>query len=89
MNFIKGAARNQSLLLPETIDDYISEDSPVRFVDKFVDDLDLIECGFQFPQQNSIGGGRPGYHPGDLLKLFIYGYLNGIALVVSLRKPVA
>jgi transposase len=58
-------------LLPEAIDDYVVADNPVRFIDAFVDGLDL--AGVQ--TRHAEGDGSPGYAPGDLLKLYIYGYL--------------
>ena len=73
--FIKGEARTQSTLFPEALDDYVTEENPVRVVDVFVDSLDLLRLGFKTDSANM---GRPGYHPGTLLKLFIYGYLNRI-----------
>ena len=66
----------QLLLLPEAVDDYIGVDNPVRFIDAFVDGLDLVEAGFARVQPKATG--RPGYAPGDLLKLYIYGYLNRV-----------
>ena len=76
MTHIQGADRSQTLLLPEAVDDFVGTDNPVRFIDAFVDELDLEEQGFH----RVIGAvtGRPGYHPGDMLKLYIYGYLNRI-----------
>jgi len=76
MRYIQGTAREQSLLFPELIDDYVTEDNPIRFIDAFVDSLDLEVLGFQRSRPASTG--RPSYHPGDLLKLYIYGYLNRI-----------
>ena len=64
------------MLLPECLDDYIDEDNPVRAVDVFVDELDLVHLGFERAQP--AGTGRPAYHPATLLKLYIYGYLNRI-----------
>src|SRR6478672_3836051 len=75
--FIEGQDRSQATLLPEYLDDYIAEDNPVRVVDAFVDELDLKALGFE--GANPAATGRPGYHPGTLLKLYIYGYLNRIA----------
>ena len=74
--FIQGEGRNQVTLLPECLDDYISEDNPVRVVDVFVDELDLTELGFTGISPAATG--RPGYHPTTLLKIYIYGYLNRI-----------
>ena len=74
--FIEGESRQQVTLLPECLDDYIGEDSPVRIVDAFVEELDLFALGFQGADPASTG--RPAYHPSVLLKLYIYGYLNRI-----------
>ena len=74
MAHIPGFERSQLLLLPEAVDDYVGADNPVRFIDAFVDGLDLVKAGFARVQPKATG--RPGYAPGDLLKLYIYGYLN-------------
>lgn len=74
--FIEGADRNQIALLPECLDDYISEDNPVRAVDAFVEELDLKQLGFAGADPAITG--RPAYHPAVLLKIYIYGYLNRI-----------
>ena len=63
------------LFLP-SLDEYITEDNPVRFIDAFVDQRDLHALGFT--RAIAAPTGRPAYHPGDLLKLYIYGYLNRI-----------
>jgi transposase/IS5 family transposase len=76
MAHISGFERSQLLLLPEAVDDYVGADNPVRFIDAFVDGLDLVEAGFARVQPRATG--RPGYAPGDLLKLYIYGYLNRV-----------
>lgn len=76
MKYIKGVDRKQVVLFPEIIDEYIEDDNPVQFVDVFVDRLDLKELGFKHAELNSTG--RPPYDPADLLKLYIYGYLNRI-----------
>lgn len=73
--FIKGEDRHQATLFPERIDDYITEDSAVRVIDVFVDELDLSGLGFKTMPEST---GRPGYHPALMLKLFIYGYLNRV-----------
>lgn len=67
MHHIQGCDRNQTLLLPNSVDDYIGPDNPVRFVDAFVEQLDLQGAGFCRVEPEETG--RPGYHPGDLLKL--------------------
>jgi transposase len=74
--FIEGENRFQSTLFPESLEDYIAEDNAIRVVDAFVDKLDLGGLGFDRRQPSDTG--RPGYHPGVLLKLYIYGYLNRI-----------
>lgn len=74
--FIEGESRTQVTLLPECLDDYITEENPVRVVDVFVDELDLKALGFE--GANPATTGRPAYHPAVLLKIYIYGYLNRI-----------
>ena len=76
MAYIEGHARDQALLLPASVEDYVAADSPVRFIDAFVDDLDLGEAGFHRSRPKATG--RPGYDPGDMLKLYLYGYLNRV-----------
>jgi len=76
MAHISGFERSQVLLLPEAIDDYVGADNSVRFIDAFVDGLDLATAGFNGVVAKATG--RPGYAPGDLLKLYIYGYLNRV-----------
>jgi transposase len=76
MAHICGFERDQLLLLPEAVDDYVGADNPVRFIDAFVEGLDLVKSGFARVQPEATG--RPGYAPGDLLKLYIYGYLNRV-----------
>jgi transposase len=73
--FIEGADRQQATLFPDCLDDYIAEDSSVRVIDVFVDELDLSGLGFK--TQPAVTG-RPGYHPATLLKLYVYGYLNRV-----------
>ena len=67
MTHISGFERSQLLLLPEAIDDYVVADNPVRFIDAFVDGLDLAAAGFKRVTPKATG--RPGYAPADLLKL--------------------
>jgi len=74
--FVEGEDRSQSTLLPERLDDYVTEDNPVRVVDVFVDNLDLAALGFDRAIAQATG--RPGYHPATLLKIYIYGYLNRV-----------
>lgn len=74
--FVQGTDRTQGILLPEQLEDYVSEDNPVRAVDVFVDSLDLESLGFDGAQPALTG--RPSYHPSVLLKIYIYGYLNRV-----------
>jgi transposase len=74
--FVEGVDRGQSTLFPAVLDDYVADDNPVRAVDVFVDGLDLERLGFVGVQP--LDTGRPGYHPGMMLKLYIYGYLNRV-----------
>jgi transposase len=74
--FVEGENRSQSTLLPERLDDYVTEENPVRVVDVFVDNLDLATLGFDRAIAQATG--RPGYHPATLLKIYIYGYLNRV-----------
>jgi len=74
MPHIHGAPRDEVLLFPPSLDEYITDDNPVRFIDAFVDQLDLHQLGFSRAVASPLG--RPAYHPSDLLKLYIYGYLN-------------
>ena len=76
MHHIEGLDRDQEQLLPARVDDYVDADNPVRFIDAFVDGLDLQEAGFARVQPKPTG--RPGYDPADLLKLYLYGYVNRV-----------
>ena len=73
--FIKGEDRNQATLFPERLDDYIAEDSAVRVIDVFLDQLDLSGLGFKTEPNDT---GRPAYHPSTMLKIYVYGYLNRV-----------
>ena len=73
--FIEGEDRHQATLFPERLDEYVGEDSAVRVIDVFIDDLDISGLGFQ---SEAKATGRPGFHPRTLLKLYVYGYLNRI-----------
>jgi transposase len=74
--FVQGQSRSQCSLLPESVEDFIAEDNPVRVIDVFVDELDLCALGFDGAEPESTG--RPAYHPSTLLKIYIYGYLNRV-----------
>jgi transposase len=69
---IHGANRHAEILFPERLDDYMVAENPVRFLDAFVDNLNLTTLGFQ--RAKPAATGRPAYHPADLLKLYIDGY---------------
>jgi transposase len=84
MSFIEGVGRDQQTLFPEVLDDYIPSDHPVRFIDAYVDQLDLAALGFE--RATAADTGRPGYDPGDLLKLYVYGYLSGICSSRKLER---
>lgn len=73
MPYIEGSGREQQVLFPEVLDDYVGADNPVRFLDAFVDTLDLATLGFQRATPSATG--RPAYDPADLLRLHLYGYL--------------
>jgi transposase len=74
--FVEGKDRRQTTLLPDCVDDYVSEENPVRAIDAFVDALELAVLGFEGAVPEATG--RPAYHPGTLLKIYLYGYLNRV-----------
>lgn len=78
MNLIQSLDRRQRHFLPECLEEYVREDNLVRFIDAFVESLDLLVAGFIFPKENAQNRGRPAYHPGHLLKLYLYGYFYQI-----------
>ena len=75
MAFKKGIERNQVLLFPESLDEYVSPESPVRLIDAFAERLNLESLNFQGVESKTMG--RPSYDPRDLLKVLIYGYFYG------------
>jgi transposase len=75
MEYIAGEHRTQSILFPDLLDNYVSQENPVRVIDVYVDSLDLKGLNFIISTAQT---GRPPYNPKDLLKLYIYGYLNKI-----------
>jgi hypothetical protein len=83
MKFIKGHNRNQINLFPVSLDELIDPDNEVRIIDLFVESLSIKDYGFRtdFPEN-----GRTAYHPSDLLRLFIYGYLNKFCSSRDLEK---
>ncbi len=76
-SYITKIGRKQTLLLPDMIENYIDENNPTRLFDSFVDSLDMKEMGFKYAVLEE-GPGRPSYNPSDLLKLYLWGYYNGI-----------
>lgn len=76
MSYIVGEDRGQAALLPAVIEDYVAADAPVRVIDAFVDGLDVR--GLRFGRSVPAAMGRPPYDPRDLLKLYLYGYLNEV-----------
>jgi len=76
MGYIEGEDRNQIILFPESIDEYVSDNNAIRIIDEYIKQLDLERLGFKRAVNPSLG--RPPYHPKDMLKLYLYGYLNRI-----------
>ncbi len=87
MNYIAGSDRGEVLLLPEALEDYLAPENPVRFIEAFVGQLDLGQAGFRNAQLNETG--RPPYDPGDLLRLYLYGYLNRVRSSRGLEREAA
>ena len=83
MKFIQGTNRQQTHLFPVSLEQSINHDNEVRVIDLFVDSLSLKDYGFDM---DYIENGRPAYHPADLLKLYIYGYLNKVRSSRDLEK---
>ncbi len=84
MNYLRGSDRGEVLLLPEALEDYIAPENAVRFIDAFVEQLDLARAGFSKAELAETG--RPPYHSGDLLKLYLYGYLNRVRSSRALER---
>jgi len=84
LRYIEGEPRTQTTLFPERLEDYIEESNPVRFIELFVDGLNLEKLGFGGMHPKVTG--RPGYHPATMLKLYIYGYLNRIQSTRRLER---
>jgi transposase len=83
MKYVQGQNRTQSYLFPVSLDDAIDPENEVRLIDLFVDSLKLSEYGLKV---DFVENGRPAYHPADLLKLYIYGYLNKVRSARDLEK---
>ena len=84
MDFIEGESRGQAVLFPEVLDDYVTAENVVRFIDAFVEGLEMEAMGFDRTAPRETG--RPPYDPRDLLKLYIYGYLNRVRTGRSLER---
>ncbi|NTS44027.1 IS1182 family transposase, partial [Flavisolibacter sp. BT320] len=83
MRYITGTDRTQAVLFPQSLDEIIDEDNEVRLIDLFVESLDLTTFSFHLKCSEE---GRPAYHPKDLLKLYVYGYLNSVRSSRALEK---
>src|SRR5258705_1921998 len=75
--FKSGESREQPSLLPRRIEDYVGPDNPVRAIESYVCALDLSKLGFRHAGRGAEVG-QPPYDPADLLKLYVYGYINQI-----------
>ena len=75
-SYIEGLSRKQTFLLPKKIEEYVETDNPVRFIDAYVNTLDMEKLGFTHSTPQNLG--RPAYNPKDLCKLYLYGGLNHI-----------
>jgi len=84
MSYIVGFNRKQTTLFPKAIDEIIEPENHVRFIDLFVNQLDIVNFGFKDVGLNV--NGRPPFNPADLLKLYIYGYMNRIRSSRGLEK---
>ena len=84
--FKSGESRDQESLLPPRIEDYVGPDNPVRAIDSYVNALDLAKLGFRNAKRGGSGVGQPPYDPADLLKLYLYGYLNRIRSSRRLKR---
>src|SRR5271166_3859650 len=87
MTHVCGQSRYQSTLFPEVLDEVVAWDCHVRVIDAFVDSLDLAELGFTKVEAEATG--RPPYAPGDLLKLYVYGYMNQMRSSRRLEREAA
>ena len=81
---VVGVSRDQVQLLPSSVEEYVAENSPVRFIDAFVNGLDIVE--YNFTHHTPSSQGRPSYDPRCLIKLLVYGYLHSITSSRRLEK---
>ena len=82
---IEGEEAHPATLIPESLDEYIAEDSAARVIDVSIDDVDISGLGFK---TEPAGTGRPGHHPKTMLKLYVYGYLNRVQSSRRLAREV-
>jgi hypothetical protein len=88
--FVEGEDRQQATLLPACLDDYVTEDNPVRVIDVFIDELDLEALGFAGVVPEVTG--RPAYHPATLLKIDLVGYIRAYVAALdwlSIRRKLS
>ena len=85
-NYKEGLNRNQQLLFPPSLDEYVDENNPVRAIDSYVDSIDLASLGV-FTNNGGLEG-QPAYHPALLLKIYLYGYLNSIRSSRKLEREI-
>ena len=83
MQFIQGQDREQSVLFTDNLDGIVADDNEVRIIDLFVESINITDFKFVI---KTTAEGRPAYHPKDLLKLYVYGYLNSIRSSRALEK---
>ena len=86
MGYIQGFDRTQIILFPDTLDDYVEVDNEVRVIDAFIDSIDIGSMGFK---AEAAREGRPGYNPRDMLKLYMYVYLNHIRSAIRNSQKMA
>jgi transposase len=84
--FIESEDRQQTTLLPDSLEDYVTDDNPVRVIDAFIDERDLAAMGFAGVASEATG--RPGCHSATLLKIHLYGYLNRIQSSRRLEREI-
>src|SRR5439155_10910979 len=83
--FKSGIDRQQACVLPARVEDYVGPDNPVRAIESYVSSLDLVKLGFRHAGRGTTVG-QPPYDPADLLKLYLYGYLNRVRSSRGLQR---
>ena len=83
MHYIEGTPRDQLVMFNSYLDEIISIDNPVRFIDAYVDSLDLFNPGIKIPEMRT---GKPPYAPADLLKMYIYSYFEKVRSSRKIEK---